>query len=262
MLRIRNLQTFYGRIRVLDNVSLSVKPGEIVTLIGANGAGKSTILNCISRLITCRHGEIFFEGNLLNGQPPEVVVRLGICQVPEGRQIFQPLTVQENLELGAYLRYSKRDKSSIYRDMDLVFSLFPVLAERSQQISGTLSGGEQQMLAIGRALMSRPKLLLLDEPSMGLAPKVVADIFHTIVRLRREGLTILIVEQNAKAALKIADRGYVLETGKIILQGTAAELLEEACVVNRAGAIDEHRRGRERASRDCGFFARFVATER
>ncbi len=227
MLRIRNLQTFYGRIRVLDNISLSVKPGEIVTLIGANGAGKSTILNCISRLIPCRHGEIFFEGNLLNGQPPEVVVRLGICQVPEGRQIFQPLTVQENLELGAYLRYSKRDKSSIYRDMELVFSLFPVLAERSQQISGTLSGGEQQMLAIGRALMSRPKLLLLDEPSMGLAPRVVADIFRTILQLRREGLTILIVEQNAKAALKIADRGYVLETGKIILQGSAAELLED-----------------------------------
>ena len=227
MLRIRNLQTYYGRIRVLDNVSLSVKPGEVVTLIGANGAGKSTILNCISRLIPCREGEIFFQGQKINGQPPEAVVRLGICQVPEGRQIFQPLTVLENLELGAYLRYGKRNRGSIQQDMDMVFSLFPVLAERLQQVSGTLSGGEQQMLAIGRALMSRPKLLLLDEPSMGLAPRVVADIFHTVVKLRREGLTILIVEQNARAALRIADRGYVLETGKIILQGTASELLED-----------------------------------
>jgi branched-chain amino acid transport system ATP-binding protein len=204
-----------------------VKPGEVVTLIGANGAGKSTILNCISRLIPCREGEIFFQGQKINGQPPEAVVRLGICQVPEGRQIFQPLTVLENLELGAYLRYGKRNRGSIQQDMDMVFSLFPVLAERLQQVSGTLSGGEQQMLAIGRALMSRPKLLLLDEPSMGLAPRVVADIFHTVVKLRREGLTILIVEQNARAALRIADRGYVLETGKIILQGTASELLED-----------------------------------
>jgi branched-chain amino acid transport system ATP-binding protein len=227
LLKIRNLQTYYGRIRVLDNVSLSVKPGEVVTLIGANGAGKSTILNCISRLIPCREGEIFFQGQKINGQPPEAVVRLGICQVPEGRQIFQPLTVLENLELGAYLRYGKRNRGSIQQDMDMVFSLFPVLAERLQQVSGTLSGGEQQMLAIGRALMSRPKLLLLDEPSMGLAPRVVADIFHTVVKLRREGLTILIVEQNARAALRIADRGYVLETGKIILQGTASELLED-----------------------------------
>ena len=227
MLRIRNLQTYYGRIRVLDNVSLSVKPGEVVTLIGANGAGKSTILNCISRLIPCREGEIFFQGERINGQPPEAVVRLGICQVPEGRQIFQPLTVLENLELGAYLRYGKRNRGSIQQDMDMVFSLFPVLAERLQQVSGTLSGGEQQMLAIGRALMSRPKLLLLDEPSMGLAPRVVVDIFHTVVKLRQEGLTILIVEQNARAVLRIADRGYVLETGKIILQGTASELLED-----------------------------------
>lgn len=227
MLRIRNLQTYYGRIRVLDNVSLSVKPGEVVTLIGANGAGKSTILNCISRLIPCREGEIFFQGHRINGETPEAVVRLGICQVPEGRQIFQPLTVLENLELGAYLRYGKRNRGSIQQDMDMVFSLFPVLAERLQQVSGTLSGGEQQMLAIGRALMSRPKLLLLDEPSMGLAPRVVADIFHTVVKLRQEGLTILIVEQNARAALRIADRGYVMETGKIILQGTASELLED-----------------------------------
>jgi branched-chain amino acid transport system ATP-binding protein len=227
LLKIRNLQTFYGRIRVLDYVSLSVKPGEIVTLIGANGAGKSTMLNCISSLIPSREGEILFQGERINGQPPEAIVRLGICQVPEGRQIFQPLTVLENLELGAYLRYGRRERSSIQQDLDMVFSLFPVLSERLEQISGTLSGGEQQMLAIGRALMSRPRLLLLDEPSMGLAPRVVVDIFHTISRLRHEGLTILVVEQNARAALKIADRGYVLETGKIILQGSAAELLED-----------------------------------
>ena len=230
MLKIRNLQTYYGRIRALDNVSLSVKPGEVVTLIGANGAGKSTILNCISRIIPCREGEIVFQGQRVNGEPPEAIVRLGICQVPEGRQIFQPLTVLENLELGAYLRYGRREKTLVKQDMDMVFSLFPVLAERLQQISGTLSGGEQQMLAIGRALMSRPKLLLLDEPSMGLAPRVVADIFHTVVKLRQDGLTILIVEQNAKAVLRIADRGYVLETGKIILQGTSAELLEDSDV--------------------------------
>jgi branched-chain amino acid transport system ATP-binding protein len=227
LLKIRNLQTFYGRIRVLDNVSLSVKPGEIVTLIGANGAGKSTMLNCISSIIPCREGEIIYQGQRINGRQPEEVVRLGICQVPEGRQIFQPLTVQENLELGAYLRYGRRERDFIERDLTMVFSLFPVLSERSNQVSGTLSGGEQQMLAIGRALMSRPKLLLLDEPSMGLAPKVVVDIFHTISRLRHEGLTILVVEQNARAALRIADRGYVLETGRIILQGSATELLED-----------------------------------
>jgi branched-chain amino acid transport system ATP-binding protein len=227
LLKIRNLQTCYGRIRVLDNASLSVKPGEIVTLIGANGAGKTTMLNCISSLIPSREGEILFQGERINGQPPEEVVRRGICQVPEGRQIFHPLTVLENLELGAYLRYGRRERSSIQQDFNMVFSLFPVLSERSDQVSGTLSGGEQQMLAIGRALMSRPKLLLLDEPSMGLAPRVVVDIFRTILRLRREGLTILVVEQNARAALRIADRGYVLETGKIILQGSAAELLED-----------------------------------
>ena len=227
MLKIRNLQTFYGRIRVLDNVSLSVKPGEIVSLIGANGAGKSTMLNCISSLIPSREGEILFQGERINGRPPEAIVRLGICQVPEGRQIFQPLTVLENLQLGAYLRFGRLERSSIEHDLSMVFSLFPVLSERLDQISGTLSGGEQQMLAIGRALMSRPKLLLLDEPSMGLAPRVVVDIFNTISRLRHEGLTILVVEQNARAALKIADRGYVLETGRIILQGSAAELLED-----------------------------------
>ena len=225
MLRIRNLQTYYGRIRVLDNVSLSVKPNEVVTLIGANGAGKSTILNCISRLIPCREGEIFFQGQRINGQSPEAVVRLGICQVPEGRQIFQPLTVLENLELGAYLRYGKRNRGSIQQDMDMVFSLFPVLAERLQQVSGTLSGGEQQMLAIGRALMSRPKLLLLDEPSMGIAPLIVREIFRVIQQLNESGTTVLLVEQNARAALKVAHHSYVIERGEIVMEGLAGELL-------------------------------------
>jgi branched-chain amino acid transport system ATP-binding protein len=204
-----------------------VRAGEIVCLIGANGAGKSTILNAVSGLIPSRQGEILFQEKPLNRKPPEVVVRLGICQVPEGRQVFHPLTVLDNLQLGAYLRYGRRDRSGIQRDLDMVFSVFPILAERQQQISGTLSGGEQQMLAIGRALMSRPRLLLLDEPSMGLAPRVAADIFRTIVELRQEGLTILLVEQNARAALRIADRGYVLETGRVVLQGTTAELLED-----------------------------------
>jgi branched-chain amino acid transport system ATP-binding protein len=185
------------------------------------------MLNCISSLIPSKEGEILFQGKRINGQPPEAIVRLGICQVPEGRQIFQPQTVLENLELGAYLRFGRGGRISIQQDLNMVFSLFPVLSERSDQVSGTLSGGEQQMLAIGRALMSRPKLLLLDEPSMGLAPRLVVDIFHTISRLRHEGLTILVVEQNARAALKIADRGYVLETGRVILQGSAAELLED-----------------------------------
>jgi branched-chain amino acid transport system ATP-binding protein len=227
LLKIRSLDTFYGRVRALDAVSLSVRPREIVTLIGANGAGKSTILNSISGLVPSRVGEIIFQGRRLNGEPPEAVVRLGICQVPEGRQIFQPLTVLENLELGAYLRFRKREKGEIRRDLALVYSLFPVLDERRDQISGTLSGGEQQMLAIGRALMARPTLLLLDEPSMGLAPRLVIEIFRTIRRLRHEGLTILMVEQNARAALRIADRGYVLETGRIVLQGSARDLLDD-----------------------------------
>ena len=189
MLKVRNLQTFYGRIRAVDNVSLSVKEGEIVTLIGANGAGKSTILNSISGLISFRQGVVFFQGKCLNGQPPEAVVRLGICQVPEGRQIFQPLTVMENLELGAYLRFSKRDKSNILTDFDMVFSLFPILAERRHQAGGTLSGGEQQMLAISRAMMARPRMLLLDEPSLGLAPLVVKRIFEIIRQINAKNQT-------------------------------------------------------------------------
>lgn len=230
MLRIKNLHTYYGRIKALDNVSLHVQAGEIVSLIGANGAGKTTILNTVSGVISCAQGEIYFEDSKINGHPPEKVVAAGISQVPEGRQIFAPLTVFENLQLGAYLRYRKREKKAVEEDLEWIFELFPRLKERIKQISGTLSGGEQQMLAIGRALMARPKLLLLDEPSMGLAPLVVKDIMSTISGLRNSGMTILIVEQNARASLRISDRGYVLETGRVILQGSSDDLLNDSDV--------------------------------
>jgi branched-chain amino acid transport system ATP-binding protein len=211
-------------------VSLHVQPGEIVSLIGANGAGKTTILNTISGLIRSAQGEIKFEERKINGLRPEKVVAAGISQVPEGRQIFGPLTVIENLELGAYLRFKKKEKEAIAEDLDWVFQLFPRLEERSGQIAGTLSGGEQQMLAIGRALMAKPKLLLLDEPSMGLAPLIVKDIMNTVSELRRSGVTILMVEQNARASLTISDRGYVLETGRVVLQGPSDELMNDSDV--------------------------------
>ena len=230
MLRIKNLHAYYGRIKALDNVSLHVQPGEIVSLIGANGAGKTTILNTISGLIRCSQGEIKFEDREINKLRPEKVVAAGISQVPEGRQIFGPLTVQENLELGAFLRFKKKEKEAIARDLDWVFQLFPRLKERSGQIAGTLSGGEQQMLSIGRALMAKPKLLLLDEPSMGLAPLIVKDIMNTVSELRRSGVTILMVEQNARASLTISDRGYVLETGRVVLQGPSDELMNDSDV--------------------------------
>ncbi len=225
MLRIKSIHTYYKKIRALSNVSLSVRENEVVALIGANGAGKSTLLNAISGLIPVSRGDIFFKNKKLNGLKPEEIVNLGISQVPEGRQIFQPMTVKENLELGAYVRFKKREKKEIAEDFDRIYQLFPILREREDQVSGTLSGGEQQMLAIGRALMARPRLLLLDEPSMGLAPKVVTTILKTIENLRRNGLTILLVEQNARAALKVADRGYVIETGRIMLEGDSEDLL-------------------------------------
>ena len=228
MLTIKNINSYYGKVHALRNVSLHLKRGEIVTLIGANGAGKTTLLNTLSALIPASSGEILLEGKNVAGLPADKIVSLGLSQVPEGRQVFNPLTVEENLELGAYLRYrAGGQKAEIAADLEHMFQMFPRLKERRRQAAGTLSGGEQQMLAIGRALMARPKLLLLDEPSMGLAPLVVQDIFRVIQRLRsEEGTTILLVEQNARAALKVADRGYVLETGKVILEGVAAELLE------------------------------------
>jgi len=230
MLRLKNINTYYGKVHALKNVSLHLGEGEIVTLIGANGAGKTTILNTISGVTQASGGEVLFRKEPVTDLTPDRIVRYGISQVPEGRQVFKPLSVEDNLELGAYLRFrSREERSAIRRDMEQVFSLFPRLKERRRQLAGTMSGGEQQMLAIGRALMANPKLLLLDEPSMGLAPLVVQEIFRVLERLRREnGVTILLVEQNAKAALKLADRGYVLETGKIILEGPSAELTENA----------------------------------
>ncbi len=228
MLTIKNINTYYGKVHALKNISIHLKRGEIVTLIGANGAGKTTILNSISAVTPPATGQILFDDRYLAGLGPDRIVKLGICQVPEGRQVFKPLSVEDNLELGAYLRYQGREgRGSIRKDLDDMYALFPRLHERRKQAAGTLSGGEQQMLAMGRALMARPRLLLLDEPSMGLAPLVVQEIFRVITQLRNErGTTVLLVEQNAKAALKMADRGYVLETGKVVLEGIASDLLE------------------------------------
>jgi branched-chain amino acid transport system ATP-binding protein len=226
MLRIKNLEAGYGPLKVLRKVSLHIGPGEIVTVIGANGAGKTTLLKTVSGLLAPRGGEIFFEKETIRKVPAERIVSLGCSLVPEGRQLFAPMTVRENLMLGACVQYRRRRHEEVTEDMERVFGLFPRLKEREAQLAGTLSGGEQQMLAIGRALLSRPRMLLLDEPSMGLAPRMVREIFAHIVHLRREfGLTILLVEQNARGALAIADRGYVLETGRMVLQGPSEELL-------------------------------------
>jgi len=225
MLKVRNLEAGYGKLRVLKRISMHVDPGEIVTIIGANGAGKTTLLHTITGLVKISSGEILFRDNNLRRYGPEKIVASGCSLVPEGRQVFSTMTVRENMILGGYV-LAKKKKGSIDEEMARVFELFPVLKERARQLAGTLSGGEQQMLAMGRALMARPSLIMMDEPSTGLAPLIVRDIFKVIVRLKEEGNTVLLVEQNAKAALGIADRGYVLETGKIILQGQAEDLLE------------------------------------
>ena len=221
MLSVTDLHVYYGAIHALKGVSLSVNRGEIVTLIGANGAGKSTTLRTISGLIAPRSGDISFEGSSIAGQRAHEIVRSGISQVPEGRRIFADMTVMENLELGAFTR---SDADGIAADTEMVFGRFPRLKERCTQLAGTLSGGEQQMLAMGRALMSRPRLLLLDEPSMGLAPLLIKEIFSIIADINAAGTTILLVEQNANMALSIAHRAYVLETGRITLSGAAQEL--------------------------------------
>jgi branched-chain amino acid transport system ATP-binding protein len=222
VLEIEDLHVFYGEIRALEGVTLQVRRGEIVTLLGNNGAGKTTTLKTISGLLAPRRGRVVLEGQVLSGMPAHDVVRRGIAHVPEGRRIFNRLTVRENLMMGAY----PRNDGKIAADLDRAFALFPVLRERVAQVAGTLSGGEQQMLAIGRALMANPRLLLLDEPSMGLSPVMVERIFETILDINRQGTTILLVEQNAAMALAIAHRGYVLETGHIVLSGVAAELAD------------------------------------
>ena len=221
MLTVNDINVFYGAIHAIKGVSLEVNEGEIVTLIGANGAGKSTILRTISGLLKPKSGSIQFEGQDIAGMPAHEIVKTGISQVPEGRRIFAEMTVLENLELGAFTR---KDKDGIKADMELVFNRFPRLKERIGQLAGTLSGGEQQMLAMGRALMSRPRLLLLDEPSMGLAPLLIKEIFAIIQDINKTGTTVLLVEQNANMALSIAHRAYVLETGRITLSGDAKEL--------------------------------------
>ncbi len=228
MLKIKNVNTYYGQVHAIKNVSLHLAEGEIVTLIGANGAGKTTLLNSLSGIVPPRSGEILFHDTDISRLPPHAIVRLGISQVPEGRQVFKPLSVEDNLELGAYLHHKTKEGGiQSKKDMERVYDLFPILRQRRKQLAGTLSGGEQQMLAIGRALMARPVLLLLDEPSMGLAPLIVQEILNVIENLARDKkTTILLVEQNARAALKIAHRGYVLETGRLILEGTADDLLE------------------------------------
>jgi len=227
MLKIENLQVAYGGIQALRGISMEVPEGKIVTLIGANGAGKSTTLRTVSGLVKASGGSITYDGTELLGMPINKILEAGIAQVPEGRRVFANLTVLENLKAGAYLR---RDKDGIRKDIQWVYELFPRLQERSWQLAGTLSGGEQQMLAVGRGLMSRPKVLMMDEPSLGLAPLVVQGIFDIIREINRQGVTILLIEQNANMALKIADLAYVLETGTITMQGTGAELLANESV--------------------------------
>jgi branched-chain amino acid transport system ATP-binding protein len=222
VLEVKNLVVNYGVITALQGVSLTVKQGDIVTLIGANGAGKTTTLRTISGLLKARSGEIIYQGRNITNLPPHQLVKLGVAHVPEGRMVFANLTVLENLRMGAYL---VRDKAAIVRELDYVFSIFPRLKEREKQVSGTLSGGEQQMLAIGRALMSKPRFLMLDEPSLGIAPLLVQKIFEKIVEInRQQGITILVVEQNANLALEISSHGYVLETGRILLSDRSAAL--------------------------------------
>ena len=227
MLKVENIDVYYDKIHAIKDVSFTVKQGEVVTLIGANGAGKTTILKTISKILEPTRGVILFEGEPLSKLLPHQLVYLGMAHVPEGRRVFAQMTVKENLEMGAYIR---KDKASMKSDYDQIFSYFPRLKERMNQPSGTLSGGEQQMLAIGRALMSKPKLLLLDEPSMGLAPLLVKEIFNIVQTIKKQGTTILLVEQNANQALQVADRAYVLETGKVIKSGNATELLEDDSV--------------------------------
>ncbi|MBW2192461.1 MAG: ABC transporter ATP-binding protein [Deltaproteobacteria bacterium] len=230
MLRIEGLSAAYGRIGVLKNISLQVPKGKVVSIIGANGAGKSTLLKTVSGLMKISAGRIFYKEKNIAGLPPHRIVGLGISQVPEGRQLFGHLSVLDNIHLGAYLYFKRRNRAEIRERIRQIYEIFPILEKRSKQIAGTLSGGEQQMLAIARALMGRPELLILDEPSMGIAPLIVKEIFNVIEHLNRSGTTILLVEQNARAALRVAHYSFVLERGEIVLEGLAAELLHNSKV--------------------------------
>jgi len=230
VLRIRNLTSCYGKIRALENVSLHVWENEIVSIIGANGAGKTTLVNTISGIIPPTRGTVSLNGTNITRKAPEDIVEMGLTQVPEGRQIFNSLSVLDNLRLGAYLRYRRGLRKEIEEDLDGIFSMFPILGERRGQKSGTLSGGEQQMLAIARGLMARPSLLILDEPSLGLAPRVTGDIIEVIAGLKEKGITILLIEQNARAALSISDRCYVIETGSVLVEGEGRALLADGDV--------------------------------
>ena len=227
LLEVKTANSYYGNIHALRDVSLEVDRGEIVTVIGANGAGKTTLLNTISGVLHASRGELLLEGRPITKLSPDKIVRLGISQVPERRQVFSTLNVLDNLLLGAYLRHGREPHEEIEKDLEFVFEIFPVLKERRAQMGGTLSGGEQQMLALGRGLMAKPKILLLDEPSLGLAPLLVREIFRVAGELREHGTTILLVEQNARAALRLADRGYVMETGNVVLEGRSEELLAD-----------------------------------
>lgn len=242
MLEIRNISTYYGHVQALKGVSLEVCKGEIVSLIGANGAGKSTLLNSISAVVPPRSGQILFNGAEITRLSVEAIVGMGICQVPERRQVFSALSVHDNLLLGAYLRLSGGgSRAEAQKDMENIFELFPILRERSKQPAGTLSGGEQQMLAIGRGMMARPKILLLDEPSLGLAPLLVREIFRVLHQLRGQGVTIMLVEQDARAALGLADRAYVMETGRIELSGSSESLMSNEKVKQAyLGRLDRH----------------------
>jgi branched-chain amino acid transport system ATP-binding protein len=241
MLKVLNVEAGYGPLRVLKGISLHVSPGEAVAVIGANGAGKTTLLKTIAGVLRARSGEIVFDKQNIRGRPVERIVALGCSLVPEGRHVFGTMTVRENLLLGAFCRRRMDNSERVEESLEQVYHLFGILKERSDQLAGTLSGGQQQMLAIGRALMSRPRLLMMDEPSLGVAPLVVRDIYETIGTLKRNGLTILLVEQNARAALAVADRGYVVETGQIVLQGPSRQLSDNP-EVQRAYLGKEYRR--------------------
>ncbi|MBN1429981.1 MAG: ABC transporter ATP-binding protein [Anaerolineae bacterium] len=230
MLKLEQVNAYYGRVQALRDISLEVSEGEIVAVIGPNGAGKSTLMNTISGIVSARSGQITFAGVPIAGCRPEQIVRLGLSQVPERRQVFSTMSVADNLVLGAYHRYRHEHKETIAQDMDFVFEIFPRLKDRIKQMAGTLSGGEQQMLALGRAWMAKPKLLLMDEPSLGLAPLLVKEILRVSGELRNQGMTILLVEQNARAALDLADRAYVMESGEVVLAGSAEQLTADARV--------------------------------